>query len=96
MPHVPASLIFDVFPVRDIPAYGEKGYRIISLRKKTVSEKLVGACHEWGIQVYVWTVDEEEEMKRFASWGVDGIYTNRPGVLKELLRNPDFGMRNGG
>jgi glycerophosphoryl diester phosphodiesterase len=94
MPRLPVSLIFDVFALRDVPVYGEKGYTIISLRKMTVSEKLVEACHERGIQVYVWTVDEEEEMKKFASWGVDGIYTNKPGVLKELLRNADFGMRN--
>lgn len=94
MPRVPASLIFDVFTAKDVPAYGEKGYRIISLRKKTVSEKLVGACHERGIQVYVWTVDEEDEMKKFVSWGADGIYTNRPGVLKDLLRNAD-GRSNG-
>ena len=85
MPRAPASLIFDFFTAKDVPAYGEKGYRIISLRNRTVSEKLIGACHERGIQVYVWTVDEEEEMKKFASWGADGIYTNRPGVLKVLI-----------
>jgi glycerophosphoryl diester phosphodiesterase len=85
MPRAPASLIFDFFTAKDVPAYDEKGYRIISLRNRTVSEKLIGACHERGIQVYVWTVDEEEEMKKFASWGVDGIYTNRPGVLKVLI-----------
>lgn len=85
MPRLPVSLIFDVFTARDVPAYGEKGYPIISLRKMTVSEKLIEACHERGIQVFVWTVDEEEEMKKFALWGVDGIYTNKPGVLKKVV-----------
>jgi glycerophosphoryl diester phosphodiesterase len=75
--------------VRDVAAYGAKGYPIISLRKRTVGERLIEACHEQGIQVYVWTVDEEDEMKKFASWGVDGIYTNRPGALKQLLRNAE-------
>jgi glycerophosphoryl diester phosphodiesterase len=94
MPGTPVSLIFDVFRVRDVPAYVEKGYSIVSLRKTTVSRKLIDACRERGIQAYVWTVDDEEEMRKFISWGVDGIYSNRPGVLKELLRNADFGMRN--
>ncbi len=58
---------------------------MISLRKKTVNEKLVAACHEQGLKIYVWTVDEEDEMRKFIAWGVDGIYSNRPGVLKKLL-----------
>ncbi|MGE5174134.1 MAG: glycerophosphodiester phosphodiesterase [Betaproteobacteria bacterium] len=90
MPRLPTSLIFDMFTVRDVPLYSEKGYKIISLRKMTVSEKLIDVCHEHGIQVYVWTVDEEGEMQKFTSWGVDGIYSNKPGVLKELLRVAEF------
>jgi len=87
LPVLPVSLIFDVFTIRDVPRYGEKGYKIISLRKTTVNAKLIEACHEQGIQVYVWTVDETEEMQKLISWGVDGIYSNNPGVLKEILRN---------
>jgi glycerophosphoryl diester phosphodiesterase len=59
-----------------------------------VTEKLVAACHEQGLSVYVWTVDEEDEMRKFISWGIDGIYSNRPGVLKELVRSAEFGMRS--
>lgn len=79
------SVIFDVFTVPDVPSYKKRGYTVISLRKKTVSEKLIAACHEQGVAVYVWTVDEEDEMRKFISWGVDGIYTNKPGELKKLL-----------
>ncbi len=85
MPQVPTSMIFDVFTVRDVPLYCKKGYRIISLRKMTVSENLVEVCHGQGIQVYVWTVDEEDEMQKFISWGVDGIYSNKPGLLKKTV-----------
>jgi glycerophosphoryl diester phosphodiesterase len=91
LPRQPVSLIFDVFTARDIPGYADKGYRIISLRKMTVSERLIESCHERGIQVYVWTVDEEEEMKKLASWGADGIYSNRPGVLKKVV--DEMGMK---
>ncbi len=85
LPSMPTSIIFDVFAARDVHAYKERGYKIISLRKKTVSEKLVDVCHEKGVDVYVWTVDDVDEMRKFISWDVDGIYTNRPGVLKKLL-----------
>ncbi|HUI44942.1 MAG TPA: glycerophosphodiester phosphodiesterase [Nitrospirota bacterium] len=85
LPALPTSMIFDVFTSHDVSSYSAKGYKIISLRKMTVNEKLVELCHEQGIQVYVWTVDEEEEMKKMISWSVDGIYSNKPGVLKSLI-----------
>ena len=86
MPLLPASMIFDVFAIRAIPSYLAQGYHVISLRKTTVNGELVAACHEQGLRVYVWTVDEEDEMRKFIAWGVDGIYSNRPGVLKKLSR----------
>jgi glycerophosphoryl diester phosphodiesterase len=89
LPSMPTSMIFDFFTVRDVPSYQERGYRIISLRKKTVSKKLVDACHERGIDVYVWTVDDVDEMRKFSSWGVDGIYSNNPGVLKKILNSSE-------
>jgi glycerophosphoryl diester phosphodiesterase len=93
MPSLPTSLIFDVFTVRDVAGYRARGYKIISLRKKTAGKELIDACHEKGIQVYVWTVDDEEEMKQFISLGVDGIYSNRPGVLKRIVQSSEFGVR---
>jgi glycerophosphoryl diester phosphodiesterase len=93
LPALPVSLIFDVFAVRDVPSYSLKGYRIISLRKMTASVKLIDACHEQGVQVYVWTVDDEDEMRKFISRGVDGIYSNKPGVLKGIV-NVERGKRN--
>jgi glycerophosphoryl diester phosphodiesterase len=94
MPLLPVSMIFDVFTVRTIPSYLAQGYNVISLRKKTVNEKLVSACHEQGLKIYVWTVDEEDEMRKFIAWGVDGIYSNRPGVLKTLLERLESGVRS--
>jgi glycerophosphoryl diester phosphodiesterase len=95
MPLLSASMIFDVFAIRAIPSYLAQGHKVISLRKTTVNEEFVASCHEQGLQVYVWTVDEEDEMRKFIAWGVDGIYSNRPGVLKEIVRNAEFGLRNG-
>jgi glycerophosphoryl diester phosphodiesterase len=85
MPSLPTSLIFDVFTSRDVSLYKSQGYDIVSLRKMTVNEKLIDTCHKHGIRVYVWTVDDDREMKKLIGWGVDGIYSNRPGVLKEII-----------
>ena len=87
MPRAPISVIFDDFSIRNISSYKKRGYHMVSLRKKTVTKKLIEACHEQGIQVYVWTVDDEREMKKIIGWGVDGIYSNKPALLKEIVRN---------
>jgi len=82
---LPSAMIFDDFKPRTVSAYKAQGYSVISLRKKTVTEKLIKVCHEQGIRVYVWTVDAERDMRTLIRWGVDGIYSNKPGVLKEII-----------
>jgi glycerophosphoryl diester phosphodiesterase len=94
MPTMRTALCREVFTVQDVPAYKEQGYTILSLKKNAVNEKLIAACHEQEIDVYVWTVDQEDEMRKFISWGVNGIYSNKPAALKELLRSAEFGMRS--
>lgn len=84
-PGLITAQIFDSFSPEDVNEYEAKGFRLISLGKKTVTKKLVAVCHEIGIKVFVWTLDREEEIKKFIAWGVDGIYSNRPALLKRLV-----------
>jgi glycerophosphoryl diester phosphodiesterase len=86
LPNVLAGQIFDSFSVRDLPGYRVKGYGLVSLKRKTVTRDLVEACHERKIRVFVWTVDDVDEMRMFAEWGVDGLYVNNPySALKVVI-----------
>ena len=85
MPGLPVAVIYDTFSIRHVAEYKTKGYPLISLRKNTVTEHLVKACHAHGLRVFVWTVDGEDEMKRCIAWEVDGIYTNQPAALKDVI-----------
>jgi glycerophosphoryl diester phosphodiesterase len=50
-----------------------------------VDERFVAAAHERGLQVHVWTVDDPTEAAAMLDLGVDGIMTDRPAMLRELL-----------
>ncbi len=50
-----------------------------------VDERFVAAAHARGLKVHVWTVDTEKEAVAMLDLGVDGIMTDRPAMLRELL-----------
>jgi len=45
----------------------------------------VDAAHADGLAVYVYTVNEADDMKRMIDRGVDGMFTNFPDRLRELV-----------
>ncbi|GMQ86545.1 MAG: glycerophosphodiester phosphodiesterase [Acidimicrobiia bacterium] len=51
----------------------------------SVDRRFVAAVHRAGAQIHVWTVNEASEMKRLLGMGVDGIITDRPDLLNEVL-----------
>jgi glycerophosphoryl diester phosphodiesterase len=54
-----------------------------------VDERFVETAHRLGIQVHVWTIDDEPEMQRLLDLGVDGLMTDRPALLKQVLQGRD-------
>ena len=50
-----------------------------------VTARSVEAAHRAGMHVHVWTIDDPNEMNRLLDLGVDGIMTDRPAVLKQVL-----------
>ena len=50
-----------------------------------VDERFVGAAHEAGKAVHVWTVNDTESMERLLGLGVDGIISDLPTMLCDVL-----------
>lgn len=65
------------FPMVQVPTHFN--------RIPVVTPRFVEAAHRRGIQVHVWTVDEEAEMERLLDMGVDALMTDRPGLLRAVM-----------
>ena len=51
-----------------------------------VDRSFVHEAHAVDLAVHVWTVDDSAAMLRLLDLGVDGLMTDRPGVLRDVLR----------
>jgi glycerophosphoryl diester phosphodiesterase len=51
-----------------------------------LDRKLIDAIHRSGAQVHAWTVNEAADMNRLLDLGVDGIVSDRPDTLNEVMR----------
>lgn len=56
-------------------------------RITVVDERFVAKAHALDIKVHVWTIDDPDEMNRLLDMGVDGLMTDRPTVLREVLES---------
>jgi glycerophosphoryl diester phosphodiesterase len=66
--------------------------RIRSLAGKVIlphwaiaSRRFIRRAHEHALRVFTWTVDQPARMERMIADGVDGIITNYPSRLREVL-----------
>jgi glycerophosphoryl diester phosphodiesterase len=58
-----------------------------------VDRSLVAAAHELGMEVHVWTINDENSMRDLLDLGVDGLVTDRPDLLRAVLRERDLWPR---
>jgi len=88
-PRVPLALLYtnSPLPLRRLAdlLLGEQP-AAIHPHHTNVSERLVAHAHELGVRVNVWTIDDPQRMRVLADGGVDGIITNKPALLRRVLK----------
>jgi len=60
------------------------GCRIWSSNFRDLTPDLIRDAHNLDLEVYVWTVNDLDDMKRMVEWGVDAITTDYPDRLVAL------------
>nr|WP_320000332.1 glycerophosphodiester phosphodiesterase family protein [uncultured Draconibacterium sp.] len=51
------------------------------------SKRFVNKIHKEGKTVFVWTVNKEKKMKKAINKNIDGIISDNPGLMKDLLES---------
>lgn len=72
-------------PAKVVDAVVATGAELVACNKDLLTPALVQEAHRRGILVEVWTVDTDKEMRRFIDMGVDGIISNQPDLLKQVV-----------
>lgn len=54
-------------------------------RATIVTRTFLDTAHRAGLEVHVWTIDDEGEMRRLLDLGVDGLMSDRPDRLRRVL-----------
>jgi len=54
-------------------------------RTLVADERFIATAHAHGMQVHVWTINDPGKMNELLDRGVDGIMTDRPAVLRQVL-----------
>ena len=94
-PHLPASLLIGELPTtpsrfraRRLASQAlEIGANTLSIWHATLTPSLIEEMRKRGIAVWAWTVDEEITMRDLAMMGVQGLVTNHPEVLNNVLED---------
>ncbi|MGW0707613.1 glycerophosphodiester phosphodiesterase [Streptomyces sp. NPDC002643] len=77
--------------IADLPEYATFADQINS-SYTTISESYVSAIHTIDgphgepLEILTWTVNDADNARRVAGYGVDGIITNKPDVIEEATR----------
>jgi glycerophosphoryl diester phosphodiesterase len=68
------------------------GARVWSPNFGDVGAAEVGEAHALGLKVVPWTINEPADMEKFIEMGVDGIITDRPDRLREVMRTKGLAL----
>ena len=67
---------------------------IISIQETFATYENIDRIHSAGKRVFVWTVNDEETMKKLISLNVDAILTNDPALCRKVIDQYDSNIMN--
>lgn len=59
--------------------------QIASAPPEVITPERIAAAHARGVEVHIWTINDARQMRELLDAGADGIYTDYPDILKQVL-----------
>lgn len=87
-PRIPMGILYTS---KSLPLFGiarllsPEPYTAFHPHHTIVNQTHITRAQRNNYQMHVWTVDDPARMRQFIAWGVDGIITNSPHPLHEIL-----------
>lgn len=61
---------------------------------RVINPAFVQFAHMVGIAVQVWTINTRAQMEKLLKWGVDGIFSDKPGLLLQVMKDLGYPEKN--
>ncbi|MFH2009681.1 MAG: glycerophosphodiester phosphodiesterase [bacterium] len=92
-PHVAVYAPFDDATCFGLAVLDEKDplvectdfYDALNISAGLAEQEVVEVAHSMGIKVFFWTIDDRSQMETLFGYGADGIITDRPDILREVI-----------
>lgn len=78
LPQVPRGVLVKGYPLNCIGIARRLGAGSVHIDMDAVSKERISRIQQAGLKVYVYTVDEPEDIRTLREWGADGVFTNYP------------------
>jgi glycerophosphoryl diester phosphodiesterase len=78
VPEIPIGVLVYGYPLNCLGIARRLGASSVHFNLDAVSKERVLKVKRAGFKVYVYTVDDPEDIKLLISWGVDGVFSNFP------------------
>ena len=78
MPEIPIGILYEGNPAGYQKLATDLGATSINLSIKHINKKLVQEIHQNGLQVWIYTVNSEEDFEKMKVMGVEAVFTNFP------------------
>ncbi|MBN1533399.1 MAG: hypothetical protein JXA20_12095, partial [Spirochaetes bacterium] len=75
----------DTHRPEELPGGVSQGFRVIT-------KGFIDSARRLGFPVFAWTINRRENMERLVDMGIDGIITDDPALLKEVLGRREKGL----
>ncbi|WP_460737333.1 glycerophosphodiester phosphodiesterase [Nocardioides ginkgobilobae] len=73
-----------------------RGVTLPAVTVPVVTRGFVRRAHAAGKHVHVWTIDDPDEMRELLDKGVDGLFTDRTDLLRQVLQEQGLWQRRPG